>query len=78
MPARDDAAMAESISCPTCSASEMVAGVIVGRSPGVKFKAAAGVLGDLTGVLITTGFCNHSAPALRCHECGTVVVPPMR
>ena len=64
--------------CPTCSASGLVAGVIVGRSPGVKFKASAGLAGDLTGVPITTGIFNHSAPALRCNQCGTVVIPPHR
>ena len=49
--------------------------MIVGRSPGVKFKQARGVLGDLTGSLITSGFFNHSAPAFRCTRCATVVVP---
>ena len=58
-----------------CSA-EMVEGSIVGRSPGVKFKASRDILGDLTGVPITNGFFNHSARAFRCSTCGTVVVPP--
>ena len=49
-------------------------GVIVGRSPGVKFKAAKGLLGDLTGKTITSGVFNHQADAFRCGECGTVVV----
>jgi hypothetical protein len=50
-------------------------GVVVGRSPGVKFKADKGLLGDLTGTLITSGFFNHSADAFRCSSCGTVVIP---
>lgn len=48
---------------------------IIGRSPGVKFKESAGVLGDLTGVLITKGMFNHSADAFRCSRCGLVLVP---
>lgn len=60
-----------------CSA-EMVEGSIVGRSPGVKFKASRDLLGDLTGVPLTSGFFNHSARAFRCGSCGTVVVPPGR
>lgn len=63
--------------CPTCS-NEMIEGLIVGRSPGVKFKAQRGVSGDLTGTPLTTGIFNHSAPALRCGSCGTVVVPPQQ
>lgn len=62
--------------CPHCEAACLVEGVIVGRSPGVKFKASRGALGDLTGTPVTTGFFNHSAPALRCPECGTIVVIP--
>ena len=53
----------------------MVSGVVVGRSPGVKFKASPGFLGDLTGRLLTTGFFNHSANAFMCQKCGTVVIP---
>jgi ribosomal protein S27E len=69
--------METDLTCPICSAPSMTAGEIVGRSPGVKFKeTGAGLLGDLTGVAITTGVFNHSAPALRCGACGTVVVPP--
>ena len=68
--------MAETMSCPGCGRADLTAGVIVGRSPGVKFKARQGLAGDLTGIPITTGFLNQSAPALRCEACGTVVVPP--
>lgn len=65
------------VTCPICSAPSMTPGAIVGRSPGVKFKeSGGGLLGDLTGVPITRGMFNHSAPALRCGSCGTVVVPP--
>ena len=39
-------------------------------------KGSKGVAGDLTGILLTDGFFNHDAPALRCDECGTVVVLP--
>lgn len=70
--------MSEDSPCPECSHIGMVEGVIVGRSPGVKFKASRGIGGDLTGIPITTGFFNHSAPARRCEGCGTVVVPPVR
>jgi hypothetical protein len=62
--------------CPICAAPTMTPGDIVGRSPGVKFKSSGpGLLGDLTGTLITRGIFNHSARALRCDACGTVVVP---
>ena len=67
--------MSEERDCPDCRTA-MSSGVIVGRSPGVKFKASRGVLGDLTGALITSGFFNHSASAFRCPACGLVVVPP--
>ena len=53
----------------------MSAGVVVGRSPGVKFKKARGLTGDLTGIQLTHGFFNHSADAWRCDACGTVVIP---
>ena len=53
----------------------MAPGVIVGRSPGVKFKAATDLLGDLDGIQLTDGFFNQSADALRCDSCGTVVIP---
>lgn len=56
----------------------MTEGSIVGRSPGVKFKVRPGIAGDLTGTRLTTGIFNHSAPALRCDSCGTVVIPPQR
>ena len=69
--------MSDERDCPDC-ATAMQAGVIVGRSPGVKFKASRGVLGDLSGTPITTGFFNHSAAAFRCRSCGLVVVPPKR
>ena len=62
-------------SCPDCG-TPMADGVIVGRSPGVKFKASQGILGDLSGVLLTTGFFNHTAAASRCPQCGLVLVPP--
>ena len=61
--------------CPCCAAETMVSGVVVGRSPGVKFKVSRGILGDLTGRLLTSGFFNHSADAFMCQSCGTVVVP---
>lgn len=64
------------IRCPLCDIS-MEQGVIVGRSPGVKFKASNDVFGDLTGVQLTSGFFNHSANAYRCDGCGTVVIPPL-
>jgi hypothetical protein len=54
----------------------MIAGFIVGRPPGVKFKLRRTFFGDLGGIRITNGFFNHSANALRCESCGTVVVPP--
>ncbi|TQS29059.1 PF20097 family protein [Microbispora sp. KK1-11] len=60
--------------CPVCT-NAMEPGFVVGRSPGVKFKKQADVLGDLGGVLLTSGFFNHSAAALRCSDCGTVVIP---
>ncbi|MGE3810863.1 MAG: PF20097 family protein [Candidatus Nanopelagicales bacterium] len=62
------------MTCPYCE-TEMAAGVIVGRSPGVKFKPERSIAGDLGGTLLTDGFFNHSAPALRCATCGTVIVP---
>jgi len=67
-----------SLVCPSCGESDLEGGLIVGRSPGVKFKKHRGIAGDLTGVPLTRGFFNHSAPALRCEKCGTVVVPPER
>jgi Domain of unknown function (DUF6487) len=68
----------DEMSCPVCGADHLVLGVIVGRSPGVKFKEAYGALGDLSGIPITSGVLNHSAEAWRCEECGTVVVPGAR
>lgn len=62
--------------CPSCS-EEMVEGLIVGRSPGVKFKRRRDVAGDLGGIRITRGVFNHRAAALRCEACGTVVVLPI-
>jgi uncharacterized OB-fold protein len=62
--------------CPTCESPEMVEGVVVGRAPGVKFKRSRG-LADLKGVRLTTGVFDHSADALRCQDCGTVVIPPL-
>jgi uncharacterized OB-fold protein len=56
----------------------MSAGVVVGRSPGVKFKKTRGLTGDLTGIKLTQGFFNHSIDALRCDTCGTVVIPGRR
>ncbi len=65
---------AEPMPCPGCQ-GEMSAGVVVGRSPGVKFKESRGLTGDLTGIKLTSGFFNHSVDALRCGSCGTVVIP---
>ncbi|MBD8868451.1 hypothetical protein [Nocardioides donggukensis] len=70
--------MSETMSCPSCGHDDLTAGVIVGRSPGVKFKASQGLAGDLTGTPLTSGVFNHTAPARRCGECGTVVVLPER
>lgn len=70
--------MSEPDACPLCGATDLDPGVIVGRSPGVKFKRSKGLGGDLTGIPLTSGIFNHSAPALRCAACGTVVVPPAR
>ncbi len=53
----------------------MSAGVVVGRGPGVKFKKTRGLTGDLTGIKPTQGFFKHSADAMRCAACGTVVIP---
>ena len=64
--------------CPVCSNSNLTPGVIVGRSPGVKFKVSKGFGGDLTGIPLTSGFFNHSAPAHRCEACGAVIVLPGR
>jgi predicted RNA-binding Zn-ribbon protein involved in translation (DUF1610 family) len=66
------------IACPTCGSPDLTSGLIVGRSPGVKFKQSRGALGDLSGTPVTTGFFNHSAPAFRCDDCGTVIVQPER
>jgi len=66
------------IACPTCGSTELTSGLIVGRSPGVKFKERRGVLGDLAGIPLTTGLFNHSAPAFRCAACRTVVIQPER
>ena len=63
--------------CPGCG-SAMIAGVVVGRSPGVKFKPHANVFGDLGGITLTRGFFNHSAEARRCSTCGIVVILPER
>jgi predicted RNA-binding Zn-ribbon protein involved in translation (DUF1610 family) len=65
----------EARSCPSCS-SPMVAGVVVGRSPGVKFKERRDALGDLGGVTLTDGVFTHSVAAWRCPACGTVLIPP--
>jgi predicted RNA-binding Zn-ribbon protein involved in translation (DUF1610 family) len=66
------------MACPKCGELALEAGVIVGRSPGVKFKTSRGFGGDLAGIPLTTGIFNHSAPAFRCGNCGTVVVTPER
>ena len=66
------------LACPSCQNPELEDGLIVGRSPGVKFKKHRGIAGDLTGVPLTRGIFNHSAPAFRCGRCGTVVVTPER
>ena len=65
----------KSINCPRCS-SPMLAGVIVGRSPGVKFKPKRDILGDLGGIKVTQGLFNHSADAHRCGDCGAVLILP--
>jgi hypothetical protein len=54
----------------------MTEGFILGRAPGVKFKAQRDLLGDLGGTRITSGIFNHRAAAFRCDSCTTVVVPP--
>ena len=41
----------------------------------MKFKDTSDVLGDLGGVLLTSGVFNHSVAAMRCSSCGTVVIP---
>src|SRR4051812_26997577 len=51
--------MTEPIACPRCGQADLTSGVIVGRSPGVKFKRSKGLTGDLTGVPVTTGLFNH-------------------
>ena len=48
--------MTEPIACPRCRHADLTSGIIVGRSPGVKFKRSKGLAGDLTGVPVTTGF----------------------
>uniref|UniRef100_UPI003F496474 hypothetical protein n=1 Tax=Nonomuraea bangladeshensis TaxID=404385 RepID=UPI003F496474 len=53
----------------------MESGIVVGRSPGVKFKRSMGLLGDLGGIRLTRGFGYQSADAFRCDRCGTVVIP---
>ena len=60
--------------CPTCGEA-MEPGVVVGRSPGVKFRSSRSVMGDLGGTLLTSGIFNHSVDALRCAGCGTAVIP---
>jgi hypothetical protein len=75
--ARISAVSAQAMPCPQCQ-GEMSAGVVVGRSPGVKFKRARGLTGDLTGIQLTKGFFNRSVDALRCETCGTVVIPGRR
>ena len=60
--------------CPGCGGT-VAPEIIAGRSPGVKFKSEQDGFFDLAGIPITSGFFNHSAPALRCPRCGTVVVP---
>ncbi|SDI34149.1 PF20097 family protein [Nonomuraea jiangxiensis] len=64
----------DALPCPLCSTS-MKPGIVVGRSPGVKFKQSVGALGDLTGIRLTKGFGYQHADAFRCDECGTVVIP---
>jgi len=66
--------MSSGLLCPECQ-SLMDEGVVVGRSPGVKFKGNRDLLGDLGGVLLTSGLFNHSVAAMRCNSCGTVVIP---
>ena len=66
------------ISCPVCGAADLTVGEIVGRSPGVKFKRRAGLMGDYFGIPLTKGFFILTAPAMRCEKCATVVVPGRR
>ena len=61
------------VTCPSCG-DPMSSGVVVARSPGVKFKATKGVTGDLGGVRLTSGIFTQSAPAHYCESCGTVVI----
>ena len=63
------------IKCPRCD-SPMTLGVVVGRSPGVKFKPSRDVLGDLGGIKLTKGIFNHSVDAQRCTACGAVLILP--
>jgi predicted RNA-binding Zn-ribbon protein involved in translation (DUF1610 family) len=65
----------DDFACPGCG-SAMVAGVVVGRSPGVKFEPNTDVFGDLGGIKLTRGFFHHRADALRCPTCGIVVIFP--
>jgi hypothetical protein len=54
----------------------MEPGFVVGRSPGVKFKRRLDLLGDIGGTRLTGwGPFNWNAEALRCSECGTVLIP---
>ncbi len=64
------------LACPTCG-QPMEPGVVVGRSPGVKFKPQRDILGDLGGIRLSSGVCNHSVDAWRCAKCGTVLIPPL-
>ena len=66
--------MTTAMACPRSRRRDLTTGVIVGRSPWVEFKRSRGVSGGLTGIPVTTGFFNHSVPAFRCDDCGTVVV----
>ena len=44
----------------------------------MKFKHSTGFAADLTGIRLTSGTFNHTAPAARCDVCGAVVVLPER
>lgn len=66
------------IKCPRCG-SDMASGLVVGRAPGVKFKPdKKNLMGDLTGIPLTKGVFSHEVDALRCPECGIVVIVPPR
>ena len=52
---QDEFVSTNQIACPTCGSAELTSGLIVGRSPGVKFKDAE-LLGMPTIVVVGKGF----------------------